>query len=98
MDCVWSLQFWPFLAIQGGLFYFAVLTITLLKSQELFPEHTGFDERWGNTFFVAWHFPNIFSALPISIMGLSAFFELWSADPKWQYGTGCGEGHVAISS
>lgn len=87
-ECVTSLRFWPFLILHGGLFYFAALVITVMKSVGLWPKHNPIDERFGNTFFVAWHIPNIVACGPLSIIALSACQDLWSADPKLQYGTG----------
>jgi hypothetical protein len=87
MDCVTSFHFWPFFVIQAGLYYLTVFVITMLKSLELFPHHNGVDERWSNTFFVAWHFPASLTGIPISITALSGCFELWSMDPEVQYGS-----------
>lgn len=88
IDCVTSLRFWPYVAFSAVIFYVAALIITVLKSIGRWPEHNGINTRFDNTFFVAWHVPNIFACIPLSIMALSASWDLWSADSKLQYGSG----------
>lgn len=85
--CFTTGRFLPFVALHLIIFYVSAAFIFILRRKNKWPEHTGFDPSFDQTFYIAWHMPMMVMAFPLGLMAIMAGREVWlTGDRFMEYG------------
>lgn len=87
LHCIASGRFLPFVALHLAIFYISAAVIYILRKKNKWPEHTGFDPSFDQTFYVAWHIPMMVMGIPLSLMAIMGGRDVWITGDRFiEYG------------